>query len=163
LGTYFDDMSTIIAKAHGTVDKYLGDGIMAFWGAPLPLPAHAADACAAALACTQRLATLSQKNTPLSVRIGLATGDVDVGNIGSTEGVKYAVMGGSGNLAARLESLNKQYGTTILISDATRAAAGDAIIARPIDLVAVKGKVRGVRVFELLALTATSEPWAVDL
>jgi adenylate cyclase len=149
LAGYFDDMSRLIAAEHGTVDKYLGDGIMAFWGAPAPLAGHAARACVAALACAN--------GTRLRVRIGLATGDVLVGNIGSSERLNYTVMGDTANLAARLESLNKQYGTTILVSEATRLAAGDAIVARPIDVVAVKGKARGVRVYELLATSTSAD------
>jgi adenylate cyclase len=163
LGGYFDDMSRIIAAEAGTVDKYLGDGIMAFWGAPATLPNHAARACAAALACRARVLELAAGGARLEVRIGLATGPVLVGNIGSTERLNYTVMGDTANLASRLESLNKQYGTTILIGDATRDAAGDAIVARPIDVVAVKGKARGVRVYELLALTDRADPAAVAL
>lgn len=153
LAGYFDDMSRIIATEHGTVDKYIGDGIMAFWGAPAAVPAHAARACAAALACRARVAELAAGGSRLEVRIGLASGPVLVGNIGSSERLNYTVMGDTANLASRLEGLNKQYGTTILISEPTRLAAGDAIVARPIDVVAVKGKARGVRVFELLAMT----------
>jgi adenylate cyclase len=163
LGGYFDDMSRIIATERGTVDKYLGDGIMAFWGAPAVLPNHAARACAAALACRARVAELAAGGARLEVRIGLATGDVVVGNIGSTERLNYTVMGDTANLASRLESLNKQYGTTILISEATRDAAGDAIVARPIDVVAVKGKARGVRVFELLAMADRADAALVAL
>jgi adenylate cyclase len=176
LGGYFDDMSTIIAGEQGTVDKYLGDGIMAFWGAPAPLLSHAARACAAALACHARVSELAAGGARpclaardvlpaarLTVRIGLATGDVLVGNIGSSQRLNYTVMGDTANLAARLESLNKQYGTTILISEATRIAAGDAIVARPIDVVAVKGKARGIRVFELLALAGDRDAAAVAL
>jgi len=150
LGQYFEDMSRLIASERGTVDKYLGDGIMAFWGAPETLPDHAARACAAALRCQRHLASTGLKD--LTTRIGLATGDVLVGNIGSPERLNYTVMGDTANLASRLEGLNKQYGTRLMISESTFDAANATIVARPIDLVAVKGKQRGVRVYELLAL-----------
>lgn len=154
LGQYFDDMSQIIASEQGTLDKYLGDGIMAFWGAPLPLPAHAARACAAALRCHRRVRELEARGVSLVTRIGIATGDVLVGNIGSTERMNYTVMGDTANLASRLEGLNKQYGTQLMISEATFEQARGEIVARPLDVVAVKGKVRGVRVYELLALAS---------
>lgn len=154
LGTYFDDMSQIIAAESGTVDKYLGDGIMAFWGAPAPLAQHASRACAAALRCLQRVRELGASSVPLPTRIGIATGDVLVGNIGSTERLNYTVMGDTANLASRLEGLNRQYGTFLMISEATYEQARESIIARPLDVVAVKGKQQPVRVYELLALVA---------
>ena len=157
LGKYFDEASQIIATEHGTVDKYLGDGIMAFWGAPAPLEDHASRACLAALASHRMIEDLAAKGTPISARIGIATGDVLVGNIGSTERINYTVMGDTANLASRLESLNKQYGTALMISEATYLKAKRVIVARPVDVVAVKGKLRGVRVYELLAKVADSD------
>ncbi len=154
LGEYFDDMSTIIADEKGTLDKYLGDGIMAFWGAPARVDDRAAHACLAALRSQQRLKALTPEGVKLSARIGIATGDVLVGNIGSTERLNYTVMGDTANLAARLESLNKQYGTYVMIDETTYEQAKSAIVARPLDVVAVKGKQRGVRVFEILARVA---------
>lgn len=166
LGEYFDGMSQIIASEQGTLDKYLGDGIMAFWGAPLPLPEHAARACAAALRCQRRIRELASRGVALATRIGIATGDVLVGNIGSTERLNYTVMGDTVNLASRLEGLNKQYGTQLMIAESTFEQARGAIVARPLDVVAVKGKVRGVRVYELLALAedrdADAEALAAD-
>ncbi|HUS28713.1 MAG TPA: adenylate/guanylate cyclase domain-containing protein, partial [Kofleriaceae bacterium] len=152
LSEYFDDMSKIIAAERGTVDKYIGDGIMAFWGAPLPLEQHAVHACIAALRCQERVRELSKSGVELVTRIGLATGEVLVGNIGSTERLNYTVMGDIANLASRLEGLNKQYGTDLLISEKTYEQARSKIVARPLDVVAVKGKKEGVRVFELLAI-----------
>jgi adenylate cyclase len=154
LGAYFDAMSQIIAAELGTLDKYLGDGIMAFWGAPLPLPEHAAHACAAALRCHRRVRELDVRGVSLAMRVGIATGEVLVGNIGSTERLNYTVMGDTANLAARLESLNKQYGTQLMIAESTFEQARGAVVARPLDVVAVKGKVRPVRVYELLALAS---------
>jgi len=166
LGEYFDGMSQIIASEQGTLDKYLGDGIMAFWGAPLPLADHAARACAAALRCHRRVRELAVRGVSLTTRIGVATGAVLVGNIGSTERLNYTVMGDTANLASRLEGLNKQYGTELMIAESTFEQARGAIVARPLDVVAVKGKLRGVRVYELLALAsdrdADAEALAAD-
>ena len=163
LGEYFDDMSKIIADEKGTLDKYLGDGIMAFWGAPLPVADHAARACVAALRSQQRLKELTPDGVKLSARIGIATGDVLVGNIGSSERLNYTVMGDTANLSARLESLNKQYGTYCMIDEATYEQAKSVIVARPLDVVAVKGKTRGVRVYEILALASDNNLQAVAI
>ncbi len=160
LSEYFDDMSTIIMSEQGTVDKYMGDGIMAFWGAPLEVKNHAAQACIATLRCQRRVRELSEKGVSLATRIGLATGEVLVGNIGSTDRLNYTVMGDIANLASRLEGLNKQYGTDSMISEETFEQAREHVIARPIDVVAVKGKKQGVRVFELLALTSDNNATA---
>lgn len=154
LGGYLDEVTRVIAAHHGTVDKFLGDGVMGFWGAPADEPAHAALACEAAIKMQRRLAVVSPT---LRTRIGLATGEVLVGNIGSHERMNYTVMGDVVNLAARLEGLNRQYGTAIAISETTRRAAGDRIVARPIDIVAVKGKAQAVRVYELLGLPSDGD------
>jgi adenylate cyclase len=163
LGEYFDDMSMIIAEEKGTLDKYLGDGIMAFWGAPMPVADHAARACVAALRSQQRLEELTPEGVKLSARIGIATGDVLVGNIGSRERLNYTVMGDTANLSARLESLNKQYGTSCMIDETTFAQAKSVIVARPLDVVAVKGKTQGVRVYEILALASDNDHRAVSI
>ncbi len=155
LSGYLDEMTRVIAAHGGTVDKFIGDAIMAFWGAPADDPDHAAHACGAALVCQRALARLRSDGDwtgPLRARIGVATGDALVGNIGSAQRFNYTVMGDTVNLAARLEGLNKLYGTAILVSETTYRAAGGRVIARPIDLVRVKGKHQGVRVYELLAL-----------
>jgi adenylate cyclase len=154
LGGYFEDLSQIIASERGTVDKYLGDGIMAFWGAPEMFPDHAARACVAALRCQRHVDELAARGIHLATRIGIATGEVLVGNVGSPERLNYTAMGDTANLASRLEGLGKQYGVCLLVSEATYERARDAVVARPIDIVAVKGKLRGVRVYELLALTS---------
>jgi adenylate cyclase len=163
LGEYFDDMSMIIAEENGTLDKYLGDGIMAFWGAPMPVADHAARACVAALRSQQRLKELTPEGVKLSARIGIATGDVLVGNIGSRERLNYTVMGDTANLSARLESLNKQYGTYCMIDETTYQQAKSVIVARPLDVVAVKGKTQGVRVYEILALASDNNLRAVSI
>jgi len=163
LATYFDDMSTIIAREHGTVDKYMGDGIMAFWGAPTTVEDHAVRACFAALDCQNCVRELGKQGTNLATRIGVATGEVLVGNIGSTARMNYTVMGDTANLASRLEGINKQYGTQLMISESTFVAAGTAIVARPIDIVAVKGKKQGIRLYELLARASDNDTAAVEL
>ena len=152
LGGYLDEATRVIAEHHGTVDKFLGDGIMAFWGAPEKLADHAALACEAAVKMQRAL-----RGSSLRTRIGLATGQVLVGNIGSHERMNYTVMGDAANLAARLEGLNKQYGTSIMISETTWLAAKDRIVARPVDVVAVKGKQQAVRVYEVLGLASDAD------
>jgi adenylate cyclase len=156
LGSYLDAMTRTIARESGTVDKYLGDGIMAFWGAPEPDAAHARHACEAALECQRVLRTVAEEPScewiaQARTRIGVATGVVLVGNFGTPERMNYTVMGDVANLASRLEGLNKQYGTYVLVDEATMRGAEPWVIGRPIDLVAVKGKSHGVRVYELLA------------
>jgi adenylate cyclase len=130
---------------------------MAFWGAPLYMPDHAMAACRAAICCQQRLAKLRDawrgKGRPeFHARIGVNTGPVVVGNIGSEQRLNYTVIGDPVNVASRLESLNKQYGTTIILSDTTYRAAARWLIARPLDWVTVKGKKEGGLVYELLGL-----------
>ena len=155
-------MTKVIQAHGGTIDKFIGDAIMAFWNAPKDEPDHAALACKAALACQRKLAEM-RKDDPrlkdLRARIGLATGDVLVGNIGASDRMNYTVMGDSVNLASRLEGLNKAYDTPVMIAEATHAAAKDEVLARPIDVVAVKGRAVGIRVYEPLALVkdATKE------
>jgi adenylate cyclase len=159
LGGYFDAMTRVISARQGTIDKFIGDAIMAFWNAPGDVADHAVLACEAALACQRKLDELKKSDPALrgvSARIGVSTGDVLVGNIGSPGRMNYTVMGDTVNLAARLEGLGKVYGTPILVSAACREAAKGRIVMRPVDVVAVKGKTQGVKVYEPLALV--SEP-----
>ena len=164
LGCYLSAMSEGIAHAGGTVDKFIGDAVMAFWNAPRRDAAHALHACEAALANQRRLEELrvawrAGQQPLFHTRIGLHTGPVIVGNIGSEWRMNYTIIGDSVNLASRLESLNKFYGTRIIASAATVAAAGDRVVTRPLDQVNVKGKTAGVIVHELLTL----KPDATDL
>jgi adenylate cyclase len=168
MSRYLDEMTRIIARCGGTVDKFIGDAIMAFWGAPLPDADHSARACEAAVRCQQRLAELrASAETPwlanLHARIGIASGDVLVGNVGTPERFNYTVMGDTVNLASRLESLNKLYGTSILVSEATYLAAETRVVGRPVDIVQVKGKHGGLRVYELLCLASDDNPRANEL
>jgi adenylate cyclase len=164
LGGYFDEMTRVISSHQGTIDKFIGDAIMAFWNAPNDVVDHAVRACEAALACQRKLGEMRQNDSALrgvSARIGIATGDALVGNIGSSGRMNYTLMGDTVNLAARLESLAKTYGTPVLVSGACHEAAKQRIVMRPIDVVAVKGKKQGVKVYEPLALVSENNEHAV--
>jgi adenylate cyclase len=168
LGEYLQALSEQILLSGGTVDKYIGDAIMAFWGAPQEMPENALAACRAAIRNQQVLARLREKwkqeGKPLFfARIGINTGEVVVGNIGSAARLNYTVIGDAVNLASRLEGLNKFYGTATMISEMTYEEAKDSIIARPLDWVSVKGKSHGVLVFELLGLKGETEASLVEL
>jgi adenylate cyclase len=148
-------MSQAIARHHGTVDKFLGDSIMAFWGAPAELPGHALAACQGALEMRRTLASLQARwrargRPILAAKIGINTGNAVVGNIGAPDRLNYTVIGDSVNLASRLEGLNRLYGTELLIGERTAALVGEALVLRPLDWVAVKGKTQPVLVHELV-------------
>jgi adenylate cyclase len=145
----------------GTVDKYIGDAIMAFWNAPAPVENHAVLACQSALACQEALLWLREDpaNTGASrprslfqanTRMGIHTGEVIVGNMGSPERLNYTAIGDSVNVASRLEGMNKNYKTSIIISETTRAATAGAVSTRLLDKIAVKGRKSGIRIYELL-------------
>lgn len=167
LGGYLDRMTATIAAEGGTVDKFLGDGIMSFWGAPTEQADHAERACVAAVRCQRALEEMAAQPETAWVRdthtrIGVATGEVLVGNVGTPHRLNYTVMGDTANLAARLESLCKQYGLRVLASESAFERAKHRVIARPVDVVAVKGKATGVRVFELLALADEDDPGRLE-
>jgi len=151
LTDYLSAASREIVRQGGTIDKFIGDAVMAFWGAPLPNQRHAEAACRAALACRRAVADVAAPQA-LSLRIGINSGVMLVGNIGSEERLNYTAIGDAVNLASRLEAVNKRYGTGIIIGAATRQAAGAAIIVRELDTVAVYGRVEGTAIFELLAM-----------
>jgi adenylate cyclase len=168
LSRYFDEMTEVVATHGGTVDKFIGDAIMAFWGAPVATADHAARACETALRSQRKLAELrSAGDIPglanIRARIGIATGDVLVGNVGSHDRFNYTVMGDTVNLASRLEGLNKLYGTQILISDLAYQAAREQIVARPVGMVQVKGKRQCVEVWEPLCLASEDDARAREL
>ncbi len=163
MGRYLLVANEVIQAHRGTVDKYIGDGVMAFWGAPQPNPRHAADACRAAWRLQERLDLLggvcqAGGQPAWRTRIGLHTGEVIVGNIGSENRMNYTLLGDAVNLASRMEGLNKHFGTRILISEGTRASAADTILARPVSRVLVRGKRRGVLVWELVGLDGEISP-----
>lgn len=150
----FEVMTEIIFKNGGTLDKYEGDLVMAFFGAPLPQEDHAAKACQTALECFQGLTKLHQKwqnegKTLLNFRIGMATGEVIVGNVGSSKRFNYTVMGDTVNTAARLQEANKVFGTRILVSEVTAQAAGQGFNFQRKDPIKLKGKEKAVGVWEL--------------
>ncbi|MDX2227466.1 MAG: CHASE2 domain-containing protein [Verrucomicrobiae bacterium] len=155
INDYLDEMTRFVFDAEGTIDKYIGDAIMGFFNAPEPQADHAARACAVALASQDRMGELNEEfmekyGIRLAVRFGIHTGTVVVGQIGSRRRMDYTVLGDSVNLASRLEGANKPYGTNIMISEATLQETGDRFSVRPIDLLRVKGKLKPVRVFELM-------------
>ncbi len=157
LNEYLDRMTEVIHAHGGTLDKYVGDAIVAFWNAPEPQPDHAIRACRAALASQNELQIFRSKLRmsalpDFNARIGLNTGAVTVGFVGARKRFQYTVIGDDVNLASRLEGANKAYGTSILISESTRTAAGESVLAREVDLLRVKGKQRPVRVYHLVAL-----------
>ena len=153
VGQYLELASQAVEAEGGTVDKFIGDAVMAFWGAPAADPEHALHACRAALALEAGMRAAQARGEPLGelrVRVGLHTGTAIVGNVGSSRRLNYTALGDTVNLASRLEGVNKVYGTTILLSAATAEAAGPAIATREVDTVAVYGRHEGVRLFELL-------------
>ena len=157
LSEYFEEMTEILNKNNSTVDKYIGDAIMAFWGAPQHDTNHSLHCCISALLCQRRLLDLNrkwiyEKKPQLLTRIGIHTGEAIVGNIGSSERMNYTILGDAVNLAARLEGTNKMYGTNIIVSDSTVKHLHDHAVVRPLDIVAVKGKEEGVPIYELVAL-----------
>ena len=163
LNEYLSVMTDIIRRQRGNVNKYLGDGIMAIFGAPLGEPTHASLACYAALDSQEALATLradwKARGLPeIAARVGINTGDVVVGNMGSQARLEYTVMGDNVNLASRLEGANKFYDTPILIGPRTYELTQSDVEAREVDLLRVKGKHEPVRVYELLARKGRLDP-----
>ena len=168
LNDYLEILSTEVSRHGGTVDKYIGDAVMSFWNAPIRVPGHARQAFSAALVGRKALDTANARwkaaGLPVFVtRMGIHTGEVIVGNIGSSVRLNYTIIGDAVNLASRLEGLNKQYGTSILVSEPARLEAGDDFLTRPVDLVAVKGKTEPVLVHELIGWRADCSPDQVDL
>lgn len=157
INEYLSAMTLCIFASEGTIDKYEGDAIMAFWNAPIEQSDHALRACRAALDTRVALKALQGKwrakgLSELEMRIGINTGPMVVGNMGSMVKMDYTVLGDAVNLGARLEGANKAYGTKILISENTFKTVSTSIEAREVDTLTVKGKVQSTRIYELLAL-----------
>ncbi|HMU74174.1 MAG TPA: adenylate/guanylate cyclase domain-containing protein [Elusimicrobiota bacterium] len=157
LNDYLSTMTDVILDLDGTLDKFIGDAIMAFWNAPLDQPKHALLACRAAVGQMALLPELHRrfgdKGWPIvEFRIGLNTGPAVIGNMGSSTHRNFTAVGDTVNLASRLEGANKMFGTRILISESTLQAAKDDIEVRELDFLRVKGKTQPIRVYELLAL-----------
>ncbi len=155
MNEYLTAMSRIVLEGKGTVDKFIGDAIMAIWGAPLEDPDHAANCVRAAFKMLAKLEMLrtdwAKRGLPeVNIRIGINTGVMSVGNFGSDQRFDYTVMGDNVNLASRLEGANKTYGTSIVISEYTKAALGEGFYCRMLDMVRVKGKNVPVLIYEPL-------------
>jgi adenylate cyclase len=163
LNEYFTRMVEIVFRHKGTVDKFVGDMVMALFGAPLDDPAHADHAVAAALDMIEELRVLNERwalegrLTGLDIGIGINTGPMIAGNIGSNQIMSYTVIGDSVNLGSRLESLNKQYGTRIIISEATRVQLKGSYQLRALGDVVVKGKTQPVAIFEVAGPAPAAE------
>ncbi len=152
---FFSAASAAIIQNGGTIDKFIGDAVMAFWGAPRKDANHAVHACRAALdlvAAVDASGIKDEAGNSLRVRIGLNSGDALVGNIGSKERLNYTAIGDVVNVASRLEGANKDYGTLILIGPETRRQAADAIVVRELDTVAVFGRAEELVIYELIAM-----------
>jgi adenylate cyclase len=168
LSQYFDAVSAQIQGHGGTIDKFIGDAVMAFWGAPALNPDHAVDCCRAALACqrtVRELALVDDEGRAVEIRIGINSGDMLVGNIGSEVRLNYTVIGDAVNVASRLEGTNKIYGCHIITGPETRRLAGDSISVRELDRVAVYGRAGGLQIYELLGMAgefADSSGWVTS-
>ncbi|NQV55870.1 MAG: HAMP domain-containing protein [Rhodospirillales bacterium] len=168
LNEYMGAMAAEISSSDGILDKYLGDGIMAFWGPPFTKENHALCACRAALGMQKKLFKMreiwrAEGRPRIDMRIGLATGDVVVGDIGSEHSRDYTCIGDTVNLSSRLEGVNKVYGTGIIIDLETRDMAGDTLVTRELDTVQVKGRDGDTRIFELLGIGAGFDRDMADL
>jgi len=174
LNRHFTLQAEAVQQQRGIIDKFIGDAVLAFWGPPFTTPEeHPLLACRAALGQLAALKTLRadlpeltglRKNLPqVNLRIGISTGEVVVGNIGSVSARSYTVIGDPVNLGQRLETANKIYGTHLLVSEATREGAGAAIVAREIDFLVVKGKTESARIFEVLGLKGEAPEATLDL
>ena len=162
LNEYLTVMTDIVFEEGGTLDKYVGDMIVAIYGAPMPMEDHAHRACRTALRMSERLTVLCRQweaegRPTFDIGIGVNSGLITVGNMGSRRRFDYTVIGDAVNLGSRLEGLNKEYGTRILIGEETQRRLGDRLVCRDIDWVAVKGKAEPVRIYELCGSEAASE------
>jgi adenylate cyclase len=161
LSRYLDVASEVIVAHGGTIDKFIGDAVMAFWGAPATQADHALLCCRTALACGRAIQAAGISDDfghPLQIRIGVNSGQMLVGNIGSELRLNYTVIGDAVNVASRLEGANKQYGTQILIGAETKRLIGDDLVTRELDSIAVYGRTEGLAVHELIGLAEEATP-----
>lgn len=157
LSQYFDGLSKIILETQGTIDKYIGDNIMAFWGAPLDVPDYAGKACKAALLCQSFLLDFNKKekekgNPAFPTRIGIHDGTVIVGNIGTKERMNYSIIGNAVSEAFSLQELNKIFRTKIVVSEAVYQKTAGRFLVRPLDVVNLKGGEEKMTIYELVAM-----------
>jgi adenylate cyclase len=163
VSAYLELVTKTVNQEHGTIDKFIGDGVMAFWGAPALLDDHAWRSCVAAMRIQRGMDALNERwhtegLKPLKIRIGIHSDAVLVGNIGSKERMSYTVMGDGVNVAARLEGTNKEFHTRILISHAVFKEAGERLCVRPIDDVTVKGRRSKIPIYELMGVYGADDP-----
>ncbi|WP_244608175.1 ABC transporter substrate-binding protein [Bradyrhizobium algeriense] len=163
ISTYLEEVSSAISEEGGTVDKFIGDGVMAFWNAPVERPDHVLRACTAALRAARRMERVNdvwqaEGRPRIHLRIGLNCANVLVGNVGSSSRLSYTALGDGVNVAARLEGINKLFGTTICISDSIYDHAKTDLLARPIKRVQVKGRKSEFMIYELLAVRTSDDP-----
>jgi adenylate cyclase len=174
LNSYFGTVADVIHAHHGFIDKYIGDAVMAFWVSPFSAgDDHASDACLAALAQQEAITLLRaqlpeitgmRRNPPkLAIRMGIATGEAVVGTIGSDAARSYTVIGDTVNLASRLESINKLYGTSLILSEETYRMAQQVVEARELDLITVAGKTEPVRIYEAMGRVGELAPERIQL
>jgi adenylate cyclase len=169
LNQYFSVASEVILRNEAMLDKYIGDAIMAIFGAPIPRPDNARVACLTALEVQEVLAAYHERpdrdrGMPVFVtRIGLHTGNMVIGNIGSSSRLDYTAIGDTVNVASRLEGVNKVFGTHIILSETTYEQAGGTIAARPLDFLKVKGKAIPIRIFELVGRAGTISQLQADI
>jgi adenylate cyclase len=159
LNEYLGAMTDILFSTNGTLDKYIGDAIMAFWGSPYPMEDHAFRACSCAVRMVRGLANLNAKwesegRKPIAIGIGVNTGPVNVGNMGSDRRLAWTVMGDNVNLASRLEGITKEYQTQIVVSENTYRQVASQFVFRELDKIKVKGKHQPVTIYELLDVIA---------
>ncbi len=163
ISTYLEQVSGAISEEGGTVDKFIGDGVMAFWNAPIRRSDHVLRACAAALRAARRMERVNdaweaEGRPRIRIRIGLNCANVLVGNVGSSTRLSYTALGDGVNVAARLEGINKLFGTTICISDSIYDQVQTDILARPLKRVQVKGRKTEFMIYELFALRTSDDP-----
>jgi adenylate cyclase len=163
ISEYHNEAAEEIFKTEGTLDKFIGDAIMAYWNDPIEQPDHALRACLTAIGAQKKLLQMAevmkQRGLPeMSARIGLNTGIATVGNMGSKEQVNYTLIGDEVNLASRLEGVNKEFGTKIIVSEATYLPAKERLEVRELALIKVKGKKLPVRIYELIGLKGEVAP-----
>jgi len=160
---YFENVTVAVTEEQGTIDKFIGDSVMAFWGAPAELDDHVYRACLAALKASRRMKRLNEEwviegRKPMPMRIGVHCANVVVGNVGSPQRLSYTVMGDGVNIASRVEGLNKQFGTSICISDSVYERVADRVVARPLQRLSVKGRHGELLVYELLGVAGSVDP-----
>jgi len=168
ISEYHNEAAMEIFMTEGTLDKFIGDAIMAFWNDPIDQPDHALRACLSAIGAQKRLKqmvrVMKERGLPeMRARIGLNTGVATVGNMGAKGQVNYTLIGDEVNLASRLEGVNKEFGTEIIVSEATYLQAKERLEARELALIKVKGKKLPVRIFELIALKGEAPPERMEL